>query len=391
MHAALELIDCLCLWALCMCILVHWLMQCCSLPAQVWAILAMWGREANLRSMHSGDGWSGAICRFRHPHFQPEQGWSPLNPSQAPCANYSPIPSTGWCLQDTSAIPLHSMAWPWCTHLRHFFTWIQTQSPLLWRSLRWTQHHPLQVSTPLLPTPFPTHLHPLLSSSSAGVGRTGTFIALDVLLDQARAEQRVDVYGCVQAMRAQRVNMVQTVVSSSPTTLCPPSCVVLQWVSSPCTGAIHLCLWGPLGGSEERWHVHPLREFPQTLQWPAQHKPRDGENIPGWRVWGQWLLLLSSFTSAYLEIIFAALGSHGTCSRTVSRGLVGWEQGKKPIPRHRAKWVMFFCHSYCLLAKSCRMLCLLQITTLHVHICQVSLLGHQTTSMLSFAMWVLCQ
>ncbi|NXA32342.1 PTPRK phosphatase, partial [Eudromia elegans] len=45
---------------------------------------------------------------------------------------------------------------------------------------------------------------------SAGIGRTGTFIALDFLLKMAKAEGKVDVFRCVQKLREQRVNMVQT-------------------------------------------------------------------------------------------------------------------------------------------------------------------------------------
>lgn len=48
--------------------------------------------------------------------------------------------------------------------------------------------------------------------SSAGVGRTGTYIALDILTEQGKALGYVDVCGCVAALRRQRVNMVQTLV-----------------------------------------------------------------------------------------------------------------------------------------------------------------------------------
>ncbi|XP_067677277.1 receptor-type tyrosine-protein phosphatase alpha-like [Haliotis asinina] len=51
---------------------------------------------------------------------------------------------------------------------------------------------------------------PLLVHCSAGIGRTGTYIAVDSLIDQARGEGIVDVLTYVSAMREQRKNMIQT-------------------------------------------------------------------------------------------------------------------------------------------------------------------------------------
>ncbi|OWF38114.1 Receptor-type tyrosine-protein phosphatase T [Mizuhopecten yessoensis] len=45
---------------------------------------------------------------------------------------------------------------------------------------------------------------------SAGIGRTGTFIALDALVKYGRDHGRVDVMGYIRTMRKDRMNMVQT-------------------------------------------------------------------------------------------------------------------------------------------------------------------------------------
>ncbi|XP_063293593.1 receptor-type tyrosine-protein phosphatase beta-like [Pelobates fuscus] len=51
---------------------------------------------------------------------------------------------------------------------------------------------------------------PILVHCSAGVGRTGTLIALDRIIKQIEAEDRVDVYGIVHDLRMHRCLMVQT-------------------------------------------------------------------------------------------------------------------------------------------------------------------------------------
>ena len=54
---------------------------------------------------------------------------------------------------------------------------------------------------------------PILVHCSAGVGRTGTFIAIDIALEQAKREKTVDIAGVVTRVRQQRMKMVQTEVS----------------------------------------------------------------------------------------------------------------------------------------------------------------------------------
>ena len=63
---------------------------------------------------------------------------------------------------------------------------------------------------------------------SAGVGRTGTFIALDRLLQQLKHEKVVDIFNAVYSLRMHRHLMIETLVRKKIGILCqvPP----LLWI-----------------------------------------------------------------------------------------------------------------------------------------------------------------
>ena len=72
--------------------------------------------------------------------------------------------------------------------------------------------HTCAVWSPTLSLPLP------LPPPSAGVGRTGVFIALDHLLHQVQTEEEnalIDISALVSTMRAQRGTMVQASVGGA--------------------------------------------------------------------------------------------------------------------------------------------------------------------------------
>ncbi|KAK2144289.1 hypothetical protein LSH36_771g00037 [Paralvinella palmiformis] len=82
--------------------------------------------------------------------------------------------------------------------------------------LSWKDHDkPLYGAYTLLDFVNKIHSHdkfaqgPVIVHCSAGVGRTGTFIALDILYQMAVTDSVIDVYGCVRKLRHERMFMVQ--------------------------------------------------------------------------------------------------------------------------------------------------------------------------------------
>ncbi|KAM6040979.1 receptor-type tyrosine-protein phosphatase V-like isoform 1-T1 [Theristicus caerulescens] len=90
---------------------------------------------------------------------------------------------------------------------------------------------------------------PTLVHCSAGVGRTGTFIALDRLLQQMKQEKVVDTFGVVYALRMNRYLMIQTLSQY----IFLHSCILEKILEEPLLG---------LSGTERSCPI-PLKSFAQ--------------------------------------------------------------------------------------------------------------------------------
>ena len=55
-------------------------------------------------------------------------------------------------------------------------------------------------------------LYYVVDPDSSGVGRSGVFIAVDILLDKIKKDKEVDAIGTVLQMHSQRMKMIQTPV-----------------------------------------------------------------------------------------------------------------------------------------------------------------------------------
>lgn len=105
----------------------------------------------------------------------------------------------------------------------------------------WGETYLLSSASPcqLFPS-LPCHDHALtlfVCFVSAGVGRTGTYIGIDAMLEGLEAENKVDVYGYVVKLRRQRCLMVQVEVWAN---LQPPISLLLFDGNFPVGGTVIL-------------------------------------------------------------------------------------------------------------------------------------------------------
>ena len=72
---------------------------------------------------------------------------------------------------------------------------------------------------------------PITIHCSSGVGRTGVFIALSIIMERIKREGVIDVFQTVKMLRIQRVAMVQTLVRKWLTVQTLLYCLKYYWLT----------------------------------------------------------------------------------------------------------------------------------------------------------------
>lgn len=102
---------------------------------------------------------------------------------------------------------------------REFLLYDDSSEPpkkvLQWQFKKWNDDYSPDDSLSLLhfirQVRISPHIRPICVHCSAGVGRSGIFIAIDQLLDNLEQGYNVDVYNVVQHLRQQRPSMIQNI------------------------------------------------------------------------------------------------------------------------------------------------------------------------------------
>ncbi|CAB1341115.1 unnamed protein product [Coregonus sp. 'balchen'] len=84
----------------------------------------------------------------------------------------------------------------------------------------------------------PANAGPMVVHCSAGAGRTGCFIVIDIMLDMADREGVVDIYNCVRELRSRRHGCLSLTIS------CAPLCVVQEQYVFIHDAILEACLCG---------------------------------------------------------------------------------------------------------------------------------------------------
>lgn len=146
---------------------------------------------------------------------------------------------------------------------------------------------------------------------SAGAGRTGCFIVIDIMLDMADREGVVDIYNCVRELRARRVNMVQTEVTShhsGGTYAQPMSIITHKQNDAPYVAQTHT-----LTHTQTDAHTHMRAS---TALWLTYIR------------WTFWNLLVSSFLNVSLFLLKRPLGAVCLHPRRHLGGVSLWGHGR---------------------------------------------------------------